>query len=460
MEIINQRSHVRALSAADGFLAGLIYLTATRATITQDAHNAGAQHNETWECLNDICTTLQDYWSRLMEAIPTLSLKDATLNSFMDPAVFLQAGVLSLRNTMTGHTLHTLEDIIALCILSRVTSCYFHNEGNSTTGDDFSRFDHWTNTLSMEHQQVFNSLMKILWPETSNPFPSVYSFQDLAEYNDSVNFNQSALIDLPLVHDDYLLNELLGSGLDDAVPDCLTQLDSQFADQTMQDNCTDSERTQATEPWTGDLPDQVDLGLQGLAIVTNLTDFLEECGDLLQILSGRGVTTRHMHSSTTSSQKRPEVEALVSSCRQRLRQNGSIQDASTSGILLVVDKFIDLGYLQTIEEVQEYILIIGKGIIPDDKAFVRLCQSAYASADTFEAAFPSERSPRAELAAGPNRKKVPCNICGEEFTRRTNMKRHIDRKHGDIKGQGMPVLTVRTGNRVAKMSRTKRLRQI
>lgn len=43
-----------------------------------------------------------------------------------------------------------------------------------------------------------------------------------------------------------------------------------------------------------------------------------------------------------------------------MRQNELSLDATFSAIISVVDKFIQLGYLRTTEDVQEYMLIIGK----------------------------------------------------------------------------------------------------
>jgi hypothetical protein len=91
----------------------------------------------------------------------------------------------------------------------------------------------------------------------------------------------------------------------------------------------------------------------GSALVTNLTRFLEQCGELVQILSGRWVTAKHVYSpsSATLNQARPQYNDVMS-CIQRIRQYESFQEPFSLGILAIVDTFIQLGYLQTPEDVQ------------------------------------------------------------------------------------------------------------
>uniref|UniRef100_A0A0D2XP04 Uncharacterized protein n=1 Tax=Fusarium oxysporum (strain Fo5176) TaxID=660025 RepID=A0A0D2XP04_FUSOF len=100
------------------------------------------------------------------------------------------------------------------------------------------------------------------------------------------------------------------------------------------------------------------LGLRG--IDNTLDSFINPCGDLFQVLSGLWVTAKHQYSpSSALKQARPQSDD-VKSCTQRMRQDESFQDPFSLGILSIVDTFIQLGYLQTPEDVQEYMILVGK----------------------------------------------------------------------------------------------------
>ncbi|KAF4439209.1 hypothetical protein FACUT_4286 [Fusarium acutatum] len=114
----------------------------------------------------------------------------------------------------------------------------------------------------------------------------------------------------------------------------------------------------------------------GSALVANFTLFLEQCGDLLQNLSGRWVTAKHQFSPLSALNQAGPQNNDVSSYLQRMRQDGSFQDPSSMGILSIADTFVQLGYLQTPKDVQDYMIIVGKGIMPD-REYVKLQKPLY-----------------------------------------------------------------------------------
>jgi hypothetical protein len=71
----------------------------------------------------------------------------------------------------------------------------------------------------------------------------------------------------------------------------------------------------------------------------------------MDILSGHGVTTKGPHS---------DVSLEVKNFTQALRQHDSFGDPSARGILAIVDRFVDLKYFQSIDEIRDYIIIVGK----------------------------------------------------------------------------------------------------
>jgi hypothetical protein len=91
--------------------------------------------------------------------------------------------------------------------------------------------------------------------------------------------------------------------------------------------------------------------LQGSPIITNLTHFLRECGEFAIMLSSRGTTAKQTESG---------LEHNIKPLHTHLRNDESLKDPATQGILSIVDRFLDHGYLQSKEEVQNYMFLIGK----------------------------------------------------------------------------------------------------
>ncbi|ENH63479.1 hypothetical protein FOC1_g10000224, partial [Fusarium oxysporum f. sp. cubense race 1] len=167
------------------------------------------------------------------------------------------------------------------------------------------------------------------------------------------------------------------------------------------------------------------LGPHRSVLVANLTLFLEQCGDLFQILSGRWVTAEHQYSPSSALNRARPQSNDVSSYLQRMRQDESFKDPSSMGILSIVDTFIQLGYLQTPEDVQEYMIIVGKEIMPD-RVYVKYCPLVM---NTLGMALPSgSRSPSTPRTAGPEPRKFSCPM-SEMVHEEEYMQRHRNSVH-------------------------------
>ncbi|KAG7415023.1 hypothetical protein ACKAV7_005673 [Fusarium commune] len=349
---------LQTLSAADGFLAGLIYLSAPKQATTQNRATDSFTHvRRTWKYLDAIWFNLESVRNRMLELVPRLGLRDIdnTLDSFISPVLFFQAAVLSLRNTLIGRPPSTLGDVVALFCLSHVVSRHLRSIHNSAISDTQLYIDQWENAISKyDHRQAFANLIRALFPEIANPSPPS-SFLDpvTADYSDPLHFMsmyQDAPFEPPPREGDLIGNALEHS---DAAPNLLGLSGSQP---------TDQEAHNDRYSFIGETGFQTlaPLDPHGSALVTNLTLFLEQCGDLFQILSGRWVTAKHQYSPSSALNRARPQSNDVSSYLQRMRQDESFQDPSSMGIFCIVDTFIQLGYLQTPEDVQEYMIIVGK----------------------------------------------------------------------------------------------------
>ncbi|KAJ0138193.1 Uncharacterized protein HZ326_18866 [Fusarium oxysporum f. sp. albedinis] len=354
---------LQALSAVDGFLAGLIYVSATKQATTQGrATGLFTPTSQSWKCLESIWVNLESAQNHILELVPRLGLRgvDNTLDSFINPVLFFQAAILSLRNTLIGRPPSTLGDIVALFCLSHVVSHHLRSSHDSAISNTQLYIDQWENAISRyDHRQAFASLMRALFPELTTPAPSLSLLDPaMVDYIDPLHFmsmNQDAPFELPSQEGDLIDYSLEHS---DEAPKFLSLSGSQPTDQAAQnDRYTFIGETQLTGFQT-----LVPLDPHGSALVTNLTLFLEQCGDLFQILSGRWVTAKHQYSPSSALNRARPQSNDVSSCLQCMRQDGFFQDPSSMGILYIADTFIQLGYLQIPEDVQEYMIIVGKSI--------------------------------------------------------------------------------------------------
>ncbi|EXA46506.1 hypothetical protein FOVG_03874 [Fusarium oxysporum f. sp. pisi HDV247] len=217
--------------------------------------------------------------------------------------------------------------------------------------------DQWENAIGRyDHRQAFASLIWALFPEIMTP-PPPSSFLDpvTADYNDALHFMamyQDAPFEPPPREGD-----LIGNALEyrNAAPNLFSLSGSQP---------TDQEAHNDRYTFMGETAFQTlaPLDPHGSALVANFTLFLEQCGDLFLVLSGRWVKAKHQYSPSSALNRARPQSNDVSSYLQRMRQDGSFQDPSSMGILSIVDTFILLGYLQTPEDVQEYMIIVGKSI--------------------------------------------------------------------------------------------------
>ncbi|KAF5013943.1 hypothetical protein FDECE_72 [Fusarium decemcellulare] len=108
--------------------------------------------------------------------------------------------------------------------------------------------------------------------------------------------------------------------------------------------------------------------LKGTMVFTAVLRYFEESGAFLYVLSGRGMLSNDLRSCLAWNQERSgEKRRIQLEYLHRLVAEKHTKDASSRGIVSVADKFVEVGYLQTIEDVQDYMTTIGRELFLDDK---------------------------------------------------------------------------------------------
>ncbi|RKK07269.1 hypothetical protein BFJ63_vAg15991 [Fusarium oxysporum f. sp. narcissi] len=424
---VAKQSSANAAMAIDGLHASLIYVDELKPSTTR-ARDTKLQGMVRWEAILDFRIEIERYWESLINITRTQDLPslETLFTSFPTPTYLYEAAVFTFRNILTGSESDSLENIFALCSLSYVASICSRRTGKPDIDNIFRDINIWQDSIGYpQHRQLFNDLIQRLWEDMT-----ASSFQTEQFLNSASPFNgqncmapQSATMhDISLFSD---VSDPFWGGLFD-VPGSLPGPNFQMTG-TTKGTCPTVFDPQSLQPSTGDLRQS--------AVMNILTSFLANCGDLMDILSGHGATAKGPHS---------DVSKEVKNFARALRRHESFEEPSARGILAIVDRFVGLDYFQSIEEIRDYIIIVAKEILPSGKPFAEVCKSIYLSTDMTKMR-PVGRRLHADRAPDRKLKKIPCHHCGEEFTRKTNMRRHIARKHANLSARDMLVVSVNTG---------------
>ncbi|KAF5650884.1 hypothetical protein F25303_4262 [Fusarium sp. NRRL 25303] len=264
-----------AISAVDGLLARLIYLK-TNPQVTDPFVRDICHHiNRYWECLEPILST---------HTTPNLT---TLLNSFESSAQFHEVAIFTFRNVLVGAKPDSLNAIFSLCSLSYIASCCLRNY------DNFRDIEVWQNAIrDPQEREVFINLAGVVWPQASlTPIDDALNSQISTVIEPGATTHnaatQSLALEFDFVHDEWLFSDL---------SNVVLELDA-MADSSATIGIKNSQQTPST------LED-----LQGSAIVSNLICYLTECGDLLHVFSGRGVTTKDLYSCISFTQGGSEAK--------------------------------------------------------------------------------------------------------------------------------------------------------
>ncbi|KAF5238722.1 hypothetical protein FANTH_10220 [Fusarium anthophilum] len=333
-----------AISAVDGLLACLIHLDKT-----------GSEPVDPF--VSNLCQQLDHYWESLtrLASTHTTPCFIALFNSFNSRKHFYEVAIFTFRNVLVGVKPDSLNAIFSLCSLSYIASCCLQNY------DNFRDIEVWQNAIrDPQEREVFINLAGVVWSQASpTPVNDALNSQMSTVIGLGASAHQNATIQSLALGFDFLQDAWLFSDLPNAVWGLDVMPDSSVA--------IDVENLHRTSSTLEDL--------QGSAIVSNLICFLTECGDLLHVFSGRGVTSKDLYSCIASTQGGSEAKNVVNASVKRLKSDEASRSLSTAGIVYIVERFVELGYLQTPEELRKYMLCVGRRIIVEDEAFAKFCQS-------------------------------------------------------------------------------------
>ncbi|RBA19150.1 hypothetical protein FPRO05_10079 [Fusarium proliferatum] len=347
MESIQYNS---AISAIDGLFALFVYLDKTESEMMATFHD-------------DLRHQIDRYWQGLRQIASSHTAPSLTalFHSFNSSTQFYEVAIFTFRNVLVGAKPDSLNAIFSLCSLSYIASCCLRNF------DNFRDIRVWRNAISdPQERKAFRDLAGIIWPHVSPVSIEDTLYSQLPTVTRPETTHQNAATHISAIGFDFVPDEWLSNDL----PDVVLELDA-MADSSVRIGIGNLQRTSST------LED-----LQGSAIVSNLIYFLTECGDLLHVFSGRGVTIRDLYSYIAFNQGGSEAKNLVNSCVQRLKSDGASRNPPAAGIISVVERFVALGYLQTPEEVRKYMLCVGRTVILEDEALAEFCQTVRESTVT------------------------------------------------------------------------------
>lgn len=271
----DNNSYKDAISVIDGLLACLVYIDKTGTEMMATCHG-------------DLCHQIDSYWERLQQIASTQTIPSLTtlFNSFNSSTHFYEVAIFTSRNVLVGAKPDSLNAIFSLCSLSYIASCCLQNH------DNFRDVEVWRNAIrDPRERQVFSNLAGVVWPQ-------VYPISVDDALNSQISTvvrlgsstHQSSALGLNFVEDESLFSDLSNPFWDfDAIPDSPAAIG-------IEENSL---------PTLSSLQD-----LQGSAIVSNLICFLTECGELLHVFSGRGVTTKDLYSCIAFTQGGSEAKSV------------------------------------------------------------------------------------------------------------------------------------------------------
>lgn len=334
-------SSTNVAMAIDGLHASLIYVGELNPST--HALSAQLQGMARWEAILDFRMEIERYWEKSINITRSQDLPSLEIlfTSFPTPAHLYEAAIFTFRSVSTGAEPDSLENVFALCSLSYVATLRSQRADKPDVDNIFRDINIWRDSISdPRHRQPFSELIQRLWEDmTASSSQTEQLFHSASPFNGQNYMAPQGAI----MHNIALLGDF-------SDPFWGSLFEGPGSSQGPNFQVT---VTEGTPPTVSDAPEpQLPSGdLRQSAVMNILTSFIANCGDLMDLLGGHGVTMKGPHS---------DVSLEVKNFTQALRRHDSFGDPSARGILAIVDRFVDLNYFQSINEIQDYIIIVGK----------------------------------------------------------------------------------------------------
>ncbi|KAF5642773.1 uncharacterized protein FTJAE_3489 [Fusarium tjaetaba] len=324
-------SHTNITMAIDGLHASLIYVDELNPST--HALSAQLQGMARWEAILDFRIEIERYWENLINITGTQDLPglDILFTSFPTPAHLYEAALFTFRHILTGLEPSSLENVFALCSLSYIASICSQRTGQPDIDNTFRGIDIWRDSIgNPQHRQLFDELNQRLWEDKTASSLQTEQFSHPASLIDGQDYMapQGAAMHNISSFGDFA--DPFWGGLFE-VPGSLHGPNFQVAG------------TEGTHPTISDAPEfQLPSGdLRQSAAMNILTSFIANCGELIDILSGHGVTAKGPHS---------DVSLEVKNFTQALRRHDCFGDPSARGILAVVGSWKGIYALYLVQQ--------------------------------------------------------------------------------------------------------------
>ncbi|KAJ3524360.1 hypothetical protein NM208_g12088 [Fusarium decemcellulare] len=406
LNLLNENPCSEGILEIDGLLAGLSYLekvplvTDEHARLlfpTTEDHLEHPLQRLDWSSIQDVQLRMLNYWQRLVELPPTIQSPRimSLFRTYTNPTRLQEAGVFAFRNTLTGLTPNSLEDIFALCSLSYVMSCSMIDEGKFTRHNILAGINVWQNALqNNEDRQTFGFLAEICWPEDPGETTTIAPHGNGAPHplpHSGPTSESFYALDFSSWSNEEGLFGMTGNtgygclpqNIFDSFPSTVTGLVDPFLEipedfpqlANTSAGTNHAEETNMMGAEGGQITIDSD-DVQKTAVITNIRRFLDKCNTLMRLLSGGGVTAKGLQSTLTFNQQRFELKNHIKNAYLwLLRDEKPFTGGISAAILSVAERFVDLGYLQSIDEVKTYLMNVGREILPSGAPQFEFCQS-------------------------------------------------------------------------------------
>ncbi|KAH6884531.1 hypothetical protein B0T10DRAFT_131607 [Thelonectria olida] len=333
-----------------------------------------------WCAIQNIRIEIDEIWTRLLSltADPNLSTITHTIKNlhkqYRDATGLRDTGADAFRSILTGSTPTDLKTLLAFTCLSYAASNQLHSQQRSGSDEIFASVQACSSTISKQHERsAFFAIIQRLWPEAKRhlqiwgasescrrpgpgcsthqvPLDSVFGFTP--EFGPGNGFGLWHSPTPAPVHQE------LGCGAFD--------FGGFSHDPPSQDDQTGyaAALSNPTTQMATCIPSAE--SLQKTTMFKVFLDLFKHLGELPYALSGRGSMVHDEQSLLAYFRKRPSCrDQIVDSFMKPFLHESLSKDLICQAIASVADKFVNLGYLQSIEKTVVFMVSLGNEVIDE-----------------------------------------------------------------------------------------------